>query len=951
MPENLPTPELRHSLETFVQYRREHLIGDEKGEAQIFLDRFFQGFGHAGVREAGAVLEKRLARHDEGGTSFADLWWKPRVLIEMKKAKQDLAKHYAQAFRYWLYSTPDRPQYVVLCNFDEFWVYDLNRQLEEPVDRVALDDLPQRWEALAFMLPKQQDPFFGNDLVAVTRESAAKVSAVFHSLMARDVERDVAQRFILQSVMAMFSEDIGLLPSHSFSKAVGDSLDTDSAYDLLFGLFREMNAKGATPGGRFAGTPYFNGGLFAKIDPIELTREELELLSACAADDWSKVRPAIFGTIFEQSLEKSERHAYGAYFTSEVDIQKVVLPSVVRPWNERVERASSLEELHQLEQELWHFTVLDPACGSGNFLYVAYRELRRIEKSLRDKIAQRSRRPGAEAEIPMGFVSATQFHGIDVRPFAIEVAKMTLMLARKLAADELDDERSVLPLADLDGNFQAADAIFAPWPAFDVCIGNPPYLGRRRIVAERGAAYSSKLQAAYPDIGGVSDYVVYWFRKAHDLLPINGRAGLVGTNTVRQGDTRTHSLDYIVDHDGVIYDAVASQPWSGDATVEVSIVNWAKGLDPSHKTLWLADGSIKVELDHIPGSLSPELDVGAAKTLAVNTQPKVCFQGLTPGHTKGFVLTPAEAAELIRDDPCSESVIHPYLIGAELSGTGIPSRFVIDIDAPDAMAAQAIAPGAYRRLRRLVLPSRKAKAEEEARRNTEVLAANPRARLNLHHQHFYDQWWQLSYRRPELLTAIAVIPRYIALSRVAVQNRQSVYAFVSSAIRPGDAVQVFALDDDYSLGVLHSSLHRIWFEARCSTMRHDLRYTASTVFDSFPWPQAPSQASVVCLVQAVADLLDLRADRLRQGIPVGRQYASLRDPGRNPLRDRHTGLDAAVVAAYGFDPDEDALTQLMALNEDTATSEAQGRVPRGPGAGGLPDTTATTAMIEPPGPS
>ena len=134
-------------------------------------------------------------------------------------------------------------------------------------------------------------------------------------------------------------------------------------------------------------------------------------------------------------------------------------------------------------------------------------------------------------------------------------------------------------------------------------------------------------------------------------------------------------------------------------------------------------------------------------------------------------------------------------------------------------------------------------------------------------------------------------------------------------------------------------------------MRHDLRYTASTVFDSFPWPQAPSQASVVGVVQAVADLLDLRADRLKQGIPVGRQYASLRDHGRNPLRDRHTGLDAAVVAAYGFDPDEDALTQLMALNEDTATSEAQGRVPRGPGAGGLPDTTATTALIEPPGPS
>ena len=381
MPENLPTSELHLSLEKFVRYRQEHLIGDEKGEAQVFLDRFFQGLGHGGVREAGATLEMRLARHDEGGTAFADLVWKPRVLIEMKKAKQNLAKHYRQAFNYWLDLTPDRPQYVILCNFDDLWVYDLNRQLDEPVDRLTLEDLPKHWEALAFMLPRQEEPFFGNDLVAVTRTSAAKASAVFHRLLERGIERDVAQRFILQSVMAMFSEDIGLLPRHSFTLAVQDSLEGSSAYDLLFGLFREMDTRGVTPAGRFKGTPYFNGGLFAQLDPIELTHEELGLLNDSAAEDWSQVRPAIFGTLFEQSLEQSERHAYGAYFTSEADIQKAVLPSIVRPWMERIDRASSLEELHQLEQDLWHFKVLDPACGSGNFLYMAYRELRRIERS------------------------------------------------------------------------------------------------------------------------------------------------------------------------------------------------------------------------------------------------------------------------------------------------------------------------------------------------------------------------------------------------------------------------------------------------------------------------------------------------------------------------------------------------------------------------------------------
>ena len=294
----------------------------------------------------------------------------------------------------------------------------------------------------------------------------------------------------------------------------------------------------------------------------------------------------------------------------------------------------------------------------------------------------------------MGFVSATQFHGIDVRPFAIEVAKVTLMLARKLAADELGDERVVLPLADLDANFQAADAIFAPWPDFDVCIGNPPYLGRRRIITERGADYSNRLQGAYPDIRGVSDYVVYWFRKTHDLLPVNGRAGLVGTNTIRQGDTRKHSLDYIVDHGGFIYDAVASQPWSGDATVEVSIVNWAKDLDPEPKTLWLSAVPFRC-IRRTSAAHSQRSLINQAHRLAVNRSPKVCFQGQTTGHTPGFVLSPEQARAIAEDDPLSASVIFPYLDGDDLNNGLRPRRFVIDIDANDIISARAMAPGAF----------------------------------------------------------------------------------------------------------------------------------------------------------------------------------------------------------------------------------------------------------------
>jgi hypothetical protein len=866
----------------------------------------------------------------------------------MKKAGRDLRSDYRQAFEYWIDLVPDRPQYVVLCNFDEFWVFDLNLQLEEPVDRVALDDLARRWEVLAFLLPQEEEPTFGNDLVAVTRETAAMVSSIFNRLVERGVDRDDAQRFILQAVMAMFSEDIGLLPRHSFTHAVEDVLaGAGSGYDLLFGLFREMNAPGVTPAGRFEGTPYFNGGLYSTVTPFDLTTEEMTALGLASQENWAEVRPVIFGTLFEQSLDKPERHAYGAYFTSEADIQKVVLPSIVRPWRERIDSAETLEQLGRVEEDMLAYRVLDPACGSGNFLYVAYRELRRLERQLHDKRLDLSRRAGRRDELRMSFVSTTQFYGIDLRPFAVEVAKVTLMLARKLAADELGDERAYLPLDDLDANFQTANAITAEWPAFEVCIGNPPYLGARNIQEEKTAEEVAAIRRAYPDIGGLSDYVSYWFRKSHDEMTADARAGLVGTANIRFGDTRASTLDYIVDNGGVITEAVAHQPWSGDASVEVAIVNWIKGDYAGPRTLWLSRGTVKMEVPEITGSLSPNTDLREAKKLDVNRTPKVCFQGQTPQHTPGFVITQARAREMVSRDARSARFIHPYLTGNDLNMNGQPSRFVIDIDADDLVAAEAVAPMLVAHVREAVLPDRQEAARREATRNAEALKANPRARVNWHDRNFLERWWQLGYRRADMVAELAKLDRYIALSRVAIENRQSPYVFVSSDIRPADALQVFAFDDDYSFGILHSTYHRMYFEERCSKMRVDLRYTPKTVFDTFPWPQAPTDETAGAVADAAAALVAYQHERLAEGMTLDRLYASLRDPGRNPLRALQERLDDAVAKVYGFAEDEDILAQLLALNLSIAAEEeAELTQPRWPGNEGLSGTKKTTHRIE-----
>jgi hypothetical protein len=185
-------------------------------------------------------------------------------------------------------------------------------------------------------------PIFGNDLVRVTREAAAKVSGVFRSMKDRGIRRLYAQHFVLQSVVAMFAEDIGLLPEKFFARTVDDSKSGREAYDLLGSLFREMNTPGRTAGGRYAGTPYFNGGLFNNITPVEMTGDELAAMKAAAKTNWSAVRPEIFGTLFETSMEQGERHAYGAHFTSQADISRVVIPCIVDPWTERIEAAKTI---------------------------------------------------------------------------------------------------------------------------------------------------------------------------------------------------------------------------------------------------------------------------------------------------------------------------------------------------------------------------------------------------------------------------------------------------------------------------------------------------------------------------------------------------------------------------------------------------------------------------------
>lgn len=923
------------SLRAFVTWCGKFIKGDEKGEAQLFLDRLFQAFGHAGLKEAGATLEMRVQKGADAGTAFADLVWKPVVLFEMKKRGEPLQKHYGQAFDYWTRLVPDRPRYVILCNFDEFRIYDFERQMDTPVDTVTLADLPDRWGSLVFLAPGSPAPTFGNDQVAVTRQAADGLAVVFRRLVGRGVERPVAQRFVLQVLVSFFAEDIGLLEKYTVANLLNECDNGKDTYDLLGGLFEAMNTAKTAVGGRFKGIPYFNGGLFAVPTRLELTDGEIVLLREAAKYRWENVRPEIFGTLFEGSLEKPERHAFGAHFTHPTDIMKIVGPTIVQPWREQIEGAKTATRLHELLDRLHRFKVLDPACGSGNFLYISYRELKRLEARLYERI-QEFPSKGAANQLPMSFLTAQNFFGLDINPFAVEIAKVTMMIARKLAVDELHITEPALPLDNLDRNFVARDALLdtegnsASWPSADVIIGNPPFLGAKRLKPERGVDYVNTLRKAYADVPGMADYCVYWLRKAQDALPactkadpVAGRAGLVGTQNIRNNRSRVGGLDYIV-AGGTIVEAVDNQPWSGEANVHVSIANWAKTKDaallPKTKRLWFKVSAGKTakrrrgagsaakdyelnfrESPFINSALSDETDVVGAVELACNVEPSLSYNGQMLGHS-AFLLTSALREQLVSKEKKTGNVIYPYLNGREfLTGRGIPDRFVLDFGTRDQLQAAAFT-AAFEHIQRTVLPDRERKAKEGVDRAGEIRP---------HHKQFLSRWWQLSFGRPELIGKVSVLPRYLVCSLV---SKRQIFVFVSSGIRPSNLLQVFTLADDYSFGVMQSAVHWEWFKKKSSKLKSDYRFGES-VWNTFPWPQGATIRQIDAVAGAGREVRRVRAEsipRLRGGLRA--LYRTLDLPGANPLKDAHAALDAAVMDAYGFSAKKDLLAQLLDLN-------------------------------------
>jgi hypothetical protein len=534
--------------------------------------------------------------------------------------------------------------------------------------------------------------------------------------------------------------------------------------------------------------------------------------------------------------------------------------------------------------------VLDPACGSGNFLYVAYRELRALEQRLHEREVELRKQAGIKDQGSLSLHFPLQnMRGIEIDGFAVALARVTLWMGHKLAVDRLGLDESTLPLADLSG-IRVGDALRMDWPRADAIIGNPPFHGDRHLRRVLGDDYVEWLKSEFGV--GVNDYCVYWFRKAHDQLESGGCAGLVGTNSISQNRARSASLEYVVENGGVLTNAVSTQDWPGEAAVDVSIVNWIKRPTAAPR-LQVLDGQevteINAALRQTPGHEAGRLPRNRG----------VAFQGMLPGAN--FIADEKAAARLLSLEPKYKDVIRPYLTGEDIANDPCQAarRFIVYFGVMTLEQAMEFPEALW-------LVEIQARG---ARENSRSYARNPR-------------WWQLLWPRPVFARTALGSPRFLAGTAT---GKRILFSWCGPNVIASNATNIFALSHDADFGLLSSSVHVEWARAQSSTLEDRIRYTPSSAFETFPWPSGNRDEVADVSRRLYARRSEICVER---NIGLTKLYNQVDDGAWADLRELHRELDEAVAVAYGWprtvahDPDE-TNRRLLELNRAIAAGEVE----------------------------
>ena len=891
---------------------------------------------------------ERGARKDTGGDGWADVWKRHHFAWEYKGKHADLDAAFNQLRQYAL--ALENPPLLIVADMVRFrirtnWTNSVSEThefvLDDFADAAVRDKL--KW---AMSDPERLHP--GESIQALTERAAATFASLAQSLREHGHEPQVVAHFINRLVFCMFAEDVGLLPDNMFTRMLEQARKRPEDFAVLAKvLFGAMST-----GGRigFEEVAWFNGGLFSDDTALPLDKAEIETTLKAAMLEWSEIDPSILGTLFERGLDPDKRSQLGAHYTDRDKITRIIEPVIVRPWLTEWEttkaeiaamldradaaksRSAGTRQLGQAErllrtflERLGGFTVLDPACGSGNFLYLALQSL----KDLEHRVQLEAEAMGLQRGFPR--VGPANVKGIEINAYAAELARVSVWIGEIQWMRRNGFSESRDPILKPLETIECRDAILTPdgkepdWPEADVVIGNPPFLGVQRFRSMLGDVYTEKLRAAYEGyVPGSADLVCFWFSKAGKLVAEGKiiRAGLVATNSIRGGANRS-VLDRIVTQ-ATIFDAWSDEPWVVDgAAVRVSLVCFA----PEDATMiHFLNGK---ETPQIYSDLSAGI-AGFVQAVSLTRNRDVSFRGTTKNGPFDI------PGELAREWLClptnpngrpNSDVLKPWINGMDV--TRRPAgKWIIDFGdtMSEAEAALYEAPFTY-------------------------TAENIRlARQQNRVSKLKDFWWRYERYRPEMWNHIDKLSRYIATSMVA---KYRLFVWCDSRICPDQQLIVIARDDDTTFGILHSRFHEAWSLRLGTSLEDRPRYTPTSTFETFPFPDGltpdipaagyADNPRAIAIAEAARRLVELRdrwlnppewvewVDEPVPGYPkrpVPRDEAAARELKKRTLTnlyntrpqwlaDAHANLDAAVAVAYGWSADiseDDALRELLALN-------------------------------------
>ncbi len=909
-----PTPGMpRMKPEEFAAKWHNSGFGERQASPEMFLD-ICALVGHPTPGDYGDPHTFTLEKWVPGG--FADAYLEGRFGWEFKGSDEQLAGAFNQLLRYQVYLKT--PPLLIVSSFNTIRI-----RTNFPGLETVLHEIPVSEMAQAGNLQKLRDAFFeperfrpDRSVEDVTRETAALFRDIVTEMEKHNEDPEKLARYLNQIVFCLYAEDSSLLPSGVFTHILNQHYRNPEMFNLaVTNLFDQM-AKGGLFGAEEIA--YFNGDLFNTVDPVELSAPALFLLGQASQKNWQNIEPSIFGTLFERALDASKRSQLGAHYTSADDIMLVVEPVVIAPLRREWEAAQSeagnllaeenveaaMVRLRAFQQRLFEVEVLDPACGSGNFLYLALRSLLDLEKEVIDFAAVR----GLGELVPT--VRPDQMLGLEINHYAAELARTALWIGYIQWHHNNGFPYNHNPILTPLVSIQKTDAILdlsdpetpkePEWPAAEFIIGNPPFLGGKLLRANLGNEYVDSLLDFYDGrVPGEADVVCYWFEKARAMLAggKSKRIGLLATQGIRGGANRR--VLHRIKETGDIFLAWPDHPWILDgAAVHISIVGFDDGSEANREL----DGNTVAS---IHANLTSGADLTKAHRLKANLG--VAFMGDTKG---GPFDIPGSLAQKMLDSPNPDSRKNSDVVRPRVNGRDLTSRptgtWIIDFGVDQSMAESTLYEAPFEYISTHVKP----------------------VRLNSKRLIYAKNWWLHMEPRPGMRMALQGLERYIVTPTTA---KHRLFAWLSAEVLPDHSLIVVARDDDYTFGVLHSRFHEAWSRAMGTQLREvesGFRYTPTTCFETFPFPE-PTEDQREVIAEAAQELNKLREGWLNPAdMPETqlkkRTLTNLYNTRPTWLQLAHEKLDAAVARAYGWPADladGEILERLLMLNLARAGQE------------------------------